>query len=117
LDKFCEEYNIPKDRNISLHSLKKAGTDFVYNHTGGDIVRTAKAAHHSSIDVTYKRYLLKNEKVSDQPTYALHQDKPDFNKLKGLNKKQLLKLIEQCDSHIIRQLIGIKERLFGEIGE
>lgn len=112
LDKFCEEYNLPEERNISLHSLKKAGTDFVYYHSGKDIVRTAKASHHNSIDTTYKNYLLKNESPVDQLSYSLHQNKPDINELKDLSKKQLLQLIEECDSHILRQLIGSKNSLF-----
>lgn len=48
-----EEMNIPKERNITFHSFKKAGVDFMWKKTR-DINQARKAANHSSIEVTQK---------------------------------------------------------------
>lgn len=47
--------NIPEERNIKFHSIRKAGVTFKYRITG-DILEAQKAANHSSLATT-QRYL------------------------------------------------------------
>jgi integrase len=108
--KYKEKYEIAPERNIVLHSLKKAGTDYVYYNSGKDIVATAKATHHSSIQTTFKHYAGKNESLTDQLSYSLHTDKVSVNTLKGLTKMELLVLISKAGDATIRQLINLMEK-------
>lgn len=110
LNKFKVRYAIPAKRRIAFHSLKKAGTNYAYYNSGKDIVATAKASHHSNMEVTYKGYLLQNEGYSEQLSYSLHQSKPDINEVSNLSKEDMLKIIQSGGDALLRQFIALKDK-------
>lgn len=67
LHKFCDDNGIDrKERNIVIHSIKKASGDVAYAKSNGDILSVAKHLKHSNIETCYRTYLHKNVQFSGQ---------------------------------------------------
>jgi len=109
LKKFLKYHKIDTSRNITLHSIKKSASDYAYANSGGDIASVAKFSHHRNIQTTFKYYLKKNDSLTKQLSYSLHQDKPDLGLLQGLSKVELIKLIKRSGDSTIRHLISLIE--------
>lgn len=105
LKDFCEAYGIDESRNIVLHSLKKASIDKVYYETR-DINKTARHGHHKGVEMVYKHYQGKNEKLSNRPSYALFGEEQDLSKLEEATKEQLIEAIRKCGKSIINEVIS-----------
>lgn len=104
LKRFCKAEGISEERNIVLHSLKKASMDIVYQKTR-DIKLTARHGHHSSLEMSYKHYLGKNQSLIDRPSYSLFEKKLDINILEKATKEEIIQVIKQCDYYIINEII------------
>ena len=101
LKSFCEKYNIDKDRNIVVHSIKKTSGDLVYEKTNGDINLTAKHLKHSNIETAYKHYIGKNNNLEENPSFTLLEQNNIDDKLQditnNLSKDDLMKIILNLD--------------------
>lgn len=105
LFKYCDVYNIDyKERNLVLHSIKKASIDKVYQETG-DINITARHGKHNSIDMVYEVYQGKNDKNEDQASLNFFNDTPiDTDDLQNLSKEELIELISKSGGATINKL-------------
>ena len=91
LKDFCEHDGIKEDRNIVLHSLKKASIDKVYKEAG-DINITARHGHHKGIDMVYKHYQGKNEGFANSPSLTVFDESTkDISELECLTKRNCWK--------------------------
>lgn len=57
LKRLCKIAGFDPRRNISFHSIRKAGVDFAYEYTGGDMIAVTAQGSWSSPEVPYKYYL------------------------------------------------------------
>ena len=105
LKEFCEVDGIDIDRNIVLHSLKKASIDKVYKETG-DINVTARHGHHKGVEMVYKHYQGKNDNLANSPSLNLFNGtKRDLGELESLTKEELLRVISNCNGLTIDTLL------------
>lgn len=115
LNKFCNFADIDKnERNIVLHSLKKASGDIAYNKTGGDIVSVAKHLHHTNIQTAYNHYLNKNNKLDNQISFKMLDDK-DINsnlekQIQSMDIEQLSKKLCILDYATKNNIINILKK-------
>jgi site-specific recombinase XerD len=106
---FCKEYGISEKRNIHQHSLKSSGLDHIMNVTG-DINTVALAGQHKNINTSYKRYINKNRRYSEHPSYYLNKNF-NIDMLKDLSKDELLSLIEKSGKEtVIRMCLEMEKR-------
>lgn len=105
LKKFCKEYGISEDRNIVIHSIKKASMDYVWNNTK-DIVKTAQQGNHSTIEYAYNTYLGKNESYVDNPSYYLFDSDVDISCLQQLSKDEIIDVIMNCNSYVKKEIVN-----------
>lgn len=105
LKNFCKLQGISEDRKIVIHSLKKASIDKVYKESG-DLLATARHAHHNGIELVYKTYQGKNTNLTQRASFSLMEDKKDISVLQELTKEELIKLIEgNCSAEQINKMI------------
>lgn len=105
LKDFCEIEGIDEERNIVLHSLKKASIDKVYKETG-DINITARHGHHKGVEMVYKHYQGKNDGLANSPSLSLfNNSKRELGELVNLTREQLLEAIENCNGLVIDSII------------
>lgn len=105
LKDFCRKCGISKDRNIVIHSLKKASIDKVYHETR-DVNKTARHAHHKGVEMVYKHYEGKNQGLAQRPSYSTFNGDKDLSKLEEVTKEQLLEAITQCGQSVINEIIS-----------
>jgi integrase len=106
LKRFCKDNGIKEDRNLVIHSLKKTGEDFVFEVTG-DIIKTAQAGNHSSIEMEYQHYLGQNNSFASQTSYSLFNDNlVNKDVLDNWSKEELLKAIKKCRPFVISEIIS-----------
>lgn len=105
LNNFCEEQGIDEERNIVLHSLKKASLDKVYGATN-NINVTARHGHHSGVEMVYRHYEGKNESLSDRPSFSMFDGKLDTTRLEDLSKEELLKAIGECSEFTVNEILS-----------
>lgn len=112
MDYLRKKMGFSEERNITFHSLKKAGVNFVYDDTK-DIVLTSKAANHSDIKVT-DRYLNKEKEYNIMgPISSTHGI--DSNLFEKVGHKELLEAVRSLDKdkqmHINLQLHKLLGRM------
>lgn len=90
----CERMGIDADRNITFHSLKKAGINYILDITG-DIDLAAKFGNHKTIQTTYESYANRKKDYAEMPSYTIGQE-IDTSALDNLTKEQLLEIIRSC---------------------
>lgn len=113
LKEFCETDGISEDRNIVLHSLKKASIDKVYKETG-DVNVTARHGHHSSLEMVYKHYQGKNDGLASSPSLTVFSSEGgDMEELEELTKEELLELISGCNKNVIDSIMRTKREKEG----
>ena len=105
LKDFCELVAIDEERNIVLHSLKKASLDKVYSATN-NINLTARHGHHSGIEMVYKHYEGKNELLVDRPSYSMFDKEINVDSLENLSKEELLAAISKCTDSTINEILS-----------
>lgn len=110
LSSFCDAYDIPSERNLTIHSIKKASGDMIHAMLN-DITVTAKHLHHSNIQTPYNNYLGKNQNLVAQPSYYAFEKEYDMDGLKNLSHEELLSVIEKTGRNIVMQLIMTKESM------
>lgn len=64
MNRLTSMMNIDSRRNIKFHSLKKAGVNYVYEITNGDIYAASAQAQHSSITTTAKYYVKQKKNMA-----------------------------------------------------
>lgn len=95
--------NIPNERNIVFHSIRKAGVTFQYRITG-DILQAKKAANHSNIQTTM-RYIGENDYgIVGAVSSANKLDEKLYTKV---THDQLVEAIKNCPKDI-QLMINIK---------
>ncbi len=106
LSDFCEWYGIDaKGRRIVLHSLKKASLDLTFKNTGGNLLKTAKQANHSGINLIYDTYVGKNSSLTEAPSYSMLNKDENLEALEGLSKEELLALIKKSGKWVTQELV------------
>ena len=105
----CKEMNINEKRNISFHSFKKAGINYVFDTTG-DIMLAQQQANHKSSATTMKSYLQHKEDLRDIPSYTMGEE-ISIDNLNNLSKEQLLQAIDKIKSSSKLELLRIVKEL------
>ncbi|OME41428.1 tyrosine-type recombinase/integrase [Paenibacillus odorifer] len=102
--RICKLTGIGKERKVSIHSFKGFGINKVVD-AGGTSFQAQDQANHSSIKTTEKHYLSRRKEYS---MYAgmLIDEEIDINILNNLNKMELLKIINDMDKGIQRQIVN-----------
>lgn len=95
--------NIPKERNITFHSIRKAGVTFQYRITG-DLTQAMKAAGHSNPIVTMRYLDLRDYGVTGAVSFG---NKIDEELYKKVTHEELIKAIESCPKDI-QLILNIK---------
>jgi integrase len=94
IDELCERMGIDPERNITFHSLKKAGINYILETTG-DIDLAAKFGNHKTIQTTYESYANRNKDYTEMPSYTMGQE-IDLSPLEKLSKEELIEIIKSC---------------------
>jgi integrase len=84
--------NIPEERNITFHSIRKAGVTFQYRITG-DITQAMRAAGHANPIVTMRYLDMRDYGVTGAVSFG---NKIDEELYKKVSHEELLKAIENC---------------------
>lgn len=108
--KLCEEMNIDSKRNITFHSLKKMGVNYILGHTG-DIKAAQRYANHSNAATTLNAYAEMNEDLSEMPSLRMGEE-TDISILKNLSKRELLKLISESNETVKQRLVTDAKKNF-----
>lgn len=95
--------NIPEERNIVFHSIRKAGVTFQYRITG-DLTQAMKAAGHSNPTVTMRYLDLRDYGVTGAVSFG---NKIDEELYKKVTHEELIKAIENCPKDI-QLILNIK---------
>lgn len=109
LEIICKEMNIDEHRNITFHSFKKAGINYVFDTTG-DIMLAQQQGNHKSSATTMKSYLQHKEDLKDIPSYTMGEE-ISMDDLNDLNKEQLLQAILKLKSSSKLELLRIVKGL------
>lgn len=109
LESFCKEYNIDNERNIKLHSLKKAAINHALLITNGNITEVAKFAGHSNSNTTLKYYTDMHINYDEQLSMRIGKNDNDIVKLQELSKEELLNLIEKAGIGTVKKLVHLLE--------
>ncbi|MGG1664509.1 tyrosine-type recombinase/integrase [Brevibacillus sp. NRS-1366] len=96
--KLCKEMGIPKERNISFHSLKKAGVAQAYIESNYDIKVAQQQANHADPSVTMKTYLPMVKNYSEMASYTMGQG-IDLSRLENMTKEEIIALIHTCSTN------------------
>lgn len=94
----CEEMNIPKERNISFHSLKKAGVTQAYIESNYDIKVAQQQANHADPSVTMKTYLPMVKNYREMASYTMGKG-IDLAGLEEMTKEEIIALIHTCSTN------------------
>ncbi|TCI26651.1 hypothetical protein EVJ32_04570 [Exiguobacterium sp. SH5S4] len=97
-----EEMGVPKERNITFHSLKKAGVTEVWVQTGYDAMKTKKQGAHKNFSTT-ERYIENNEDFSQSQSLLIGKE-IDLSMLDGLSKDELLEFINGMNRSVKMQI-------------
>ncbi|MGG3920459.1 tyrosine-type recombinase/integrase [Geobacillus thermodenitrificans] len=95
--------NIPEERNITFHSIRKAGVTFQYRITG-DLTQAMKAAGHSNPIVTMRYLDLRDYGVTGAVSFG---NKIDEELYKKVTHEELIKAIENCPKDL-QLILNIK---------
>jgi integrase len=90
--RYREFFNVPKDRKLVWHSIRKTGVTFRFRVTN-DILEAKRAANHKSITTT-QIYLM--EEDYGQIGAVSSAGKLNENLYKEVNRETLIKAIELC---------------------
>ena len=105
LEDFCGYYGIEKERNIVIHSLKKASIDKVYHETR-DLNKTARHGHHTGVEMVYRNYEGRNETLIDKPSYSVFNNDTNALELEEYTKEQLIEAIGKCGQSFINEILS-----------
>lgn len=100
-----KKMNIDPERNITWHSLKKAGVSFRYRLTGNDILEAQRAAKHSRLDTT--RLYLQETEYNVPLGGVSNGGKIDTELYKKVDHETLVKAIDDLNKDI-KLILNIK---------
>lgn len=104
LNEFCSEYDI--QAKITLHSLRKTSADYADVLVGGSIKGIQQQTGHKNTRVLIENYQGTRNSLHSFPGLKMFQKNDDIGKLEQLSKEELIKLINQCDGSVARQLLN-----------
>lgn len=110
LETLCKEMKIDEKRNISFHSFKKAGVNYVFDTTN-DVKLAQQQANHKSSATTMKSYLQNKEDLREIPSYTMGED-IDLDVLNDLSKEQLLQIFMELKSSSKLEVLRIVKEIF-----
>lgn len=90
MKRLCEIAGFDPRRNISFHSIRKAGADFAYEYTGGDLVAVTAQGNWSSPTTPYKHYLKQQANITGMAAF----EKIDEDVFDKLTHEELLQLVK-----------------------
>lgn len=99
MKRLCEKAGFDPRRNITFHSIRKAGADFVYEITGGDIFAVTSQGNWSNPKTVHDRYLKQQANVAGMAAFEIIDD----DIFEQLTHDELLKLVKS-----IKSGLGIK---------
>jgi integrase len=102
------DMNLDERRNITFHSLKKCGINFVFDSTG-NIMLAQKQGNHKSASTTMESYLKHQTDYSKMPSYTMG-DRIDLQPLESLTKEELIELIQKSSSGAQLELLRLSEK-------
>jgi integrase len=105
----CKKAGIDKYRKVSIHSLRKAGIDFVKQYTG-DIHAAQHQANHSSSAITDKCYVQKPKNIAAR----LLVENVDEGIFDDMSREELLELVQSFGNGIGHQLRAGASKIVGK---
>ncbi|ATF13673.1 hypothetical protein A616_17295 [Brevibacillus brevis X23] len=99
MDALCKEMDISEERNISFHSLKKAGVNQAYIESNNDIKVAQQQAHHADPSVTLKTYLPMTKNYREMASYTMGRG-IDLSVLEEISKEEIIDLIMSCSTSV-----------------
>jgi integrase len=99
----CEEMGISEKRNVTFHSLKKVGINWVID-SGGSVLDAAKQGNHGNIQTTYKFYMDKTKDYGKMAGLNMGSD-VDTSGFEKMNKEELLELIKSASYQVKVELL------------
>lgn len=103
-DTVIDKLGFDKERNLSVHSLKKSLINWIIDETG-DITQGAKQGNHKSINTTYKYYYDKKKDYTNMPGILIEKNN-DIEELNELSKDELIELINSCTLRTKNEIIS-----------
>jgi integrase len=103
MQRLKEKMNIPAERNIVFHSVRKSGVTFRYRITG-DVLEAQRAAGHSRLDTT--RIYLESEDYGALGAVS-SKGKLDMDLYKKVDQETLLEAISICKKDL-RLILNMK---------
>jgi integrase len=104
MGRYRKAYNVPSERRIVWHSVRKSGVTFRYRISGNDIMEAKRAAGHSNITTTQIYVKGEDYGMIGAVSSAGKIDKEIFKKV---DYEVLLQAIELCKDDV-KLLINLK---------
>ncbi|KXZ22369.1 site-specific integrase [Bacillus nakamurai] len=98
-----ERLGIPPERDLKFHSFKGVGIDYVYEHTGHDILAAREQGNHSSVSTT-ERYMSKRNDIS-KTAGVIMDEEIEINKLYEAKKEDFVSFFEKAEPAILNKFI------------
>ena len=90
MKRLCKKAGIDPRRNITFHSLKKAGAEFAYEYTKGDMFAVTAQGGWTNPTTPYKHYMKKQRNIAGM---AMFEDIND-NIFDQLTREEAIKLLK-----------------------
>lgn len=98
-----ERLGIPPERDLKFHSFKGVGIDYVYEHTGHDILAAREQGNHSSVATT-ERYMSKRKDISKAAGVIMDED-IEIDILYEAKKEDFISFFETVEPSILNKFI------------
>jgi integrase len=97
MGRYRKAFNVPKERRLVWHSIRKSGVTFRYRISGGDIMEAKRAAGHKSITTT--QIYIESEDYG-QIGAVSSAGKLDLELFRKVDQETLIKAISMCKKDV-----------------
>lgn len=100
--RLCKKADFNPKRNISFHSLKKAGVDYAYKRSGGDIVAATAQGGWTNTQTCFRHYIEPQKNIAGMGMFE-NRSSELFD---DMGREELLELIKTQKKAITDSLIN-----------
>lgn len=111
ISRLVTKLNVDSERNLTFHSLRKAGIEFKYRYTG-DIKVAQKAANHSDFSLTFNTYVSTEDYGVMGAVSLLHKNEESI--LNQLSFEELKKLMNSLEPDIFLRVEKMAREMFSK---
>ncbi|PSA89324.1 integrase [Bacillus atrophaeus] len=98
-----ERLGIPPERDLKFHSFKGVGIDYVYEHTGHDLLAAREQGNHSNVSTT-ERYMSKRSDITNSAGVTMDEE-IDISPLYEASKEDFITYFENTEPVALKKFL------------